>query len=185
MADEIWSPLESIVHAFWHVVESDLDEWRAQFVDDFRTDEERLAEFLGDEDSRDTLGWVLGVLRSLIEFSLLAPREPAQIDARVSGGTAEEVKPYVRALVALLAAFDAMRTAGSAGRARELVDMAFLHLNKFRVSLRTYGVFLTPYSGESVDQRVQRFKESAERVRHALSDADWDVLGHARMRDLR
>lgn len=188
VADETWKPIASLGRAAWEIIGSNLDEWRARFVDDFQQEERQLAEYLGDEDSRDTLRWVLGLLQSFLSLSLSLPADfVTQIDEALFArlGAAEEFKPYIRTLVLLMAVADARKVGAEPGRARDLMDVAFLEANKFRATLRRAGVSLSPFPTETVEERRQGLLESADRLRRSLSDEDWRVLEQARMRDLR
>jgi hypothetical protein len=188
VADEAWRPVASLSRAAWEIIGSDLDEWRARFVDDFKVEERQLAEFVGDEDSRDTLRSVLGLLKSFLGLTLAVPFDfLAQLDEAhfAALGADQEFKPYIRALVVLMAAAETRKAQGDPERGRELLDVAFLQLNKFRATLRRAGVFLTPFPNESVEERRQGLLESADRLRRSLSDDDWRVMDQARVRDLR
>ena len=189
VADETWKPVTSLGRAIREIIASDnLDEWRAKIVDDFREEESQLASFLGDEDSRDTLRWVLGLLQSIVGLTLSLPADfVSQIDetlfARV--GADEEFRRYVRSLVLLMAISEAKKAGDDPQRARELLDVAFLELNKFRATLRRSGVSLTPFPSETVEERRKGLLESAARLRRTLTDQDWRVLEQARMHNLR
>jgi len=84
-----------------------------------------------------------------------------------------------------MAAAETRRAEGDPQRARDLLDVAFLELMKFRATMRRLGVSLTPFPLETVEERRRGLLESADRLRKALSDEDWRVLEQARMRDLR
>jgi hypothetical protein len=188
VTEETWRPLLSLARAFWEIIGTNQNEWRARFVDDFKQEEKQLAAFVADEDSRDTLHWIVGLLQSFLGLALSVPPEfVTQIDesafVQLSGD--EDFKPYLRALIALMAATEARRTGGDPQRARDLLDVAFLNLTKFRAALRKHGVSLTPFPQETIDERRRGLLESADRLRQMLSDDDWRVLEHARMRDLR
>ena len=188
VADDTWKPVASIGRAFWEVVGANQDEWRARFVDDFKLEERQLAAFVEQEDSRDTLRWVLGLLHALLGLTLSVPPESMTgIDetrfARL--GADEDFKPYVRTLVVLMAAAETRKVGGTPERARDLLDVAFLEVNKFRGTMRRLGVSLTPFPSETLEERRRGLLESADRLRHTLSDDDWRILEQARMRDLR
>jgi hypothetical protein len=188
VADDTWKPVTSLGRAFWDVVGANVDEWRAKLVDDFKLEEEQLAAFVEQEDSRDTLRWVLGLLQSFLGLSLSVPPEVlSRIDeatfARASAD--EDFKPYIRTLIVLMAAAETRRAKGDPQRARDLLDVAFIELMKFRATMRKLGVSLTPFPLETVEERRRGLLESADRLRKALSDDDWRVLEQARMRDLR
>lgn len=189
VVDETWKPITSLGRAAWEIIASNnLDEWRARLVDDFSEEERQLADFLGDVDSRDTLRWVLGLLQSLVSLSLSFPGDSlAHVDEGLFArlGVDEEFKPYVRSLVLLMAVSEAKKVGAEPERARELLDVAFLQLNKFRATLRKAGISLSPFPTETVEQRRKGLLASADRLRRALSDEDWRVLEQARLHSLR
>ena len=188
IAEETWKPVAAIGRVFWSLVATSPDEWRARLVDEFKLEEQRLTAFLEQEDSGDTLRWILGLLQSFFGLTLSIPAEfIGQIDDNAIGqldGDAD-FRPYLRGCIALMGVNEVRRTGGDPQRARDLLDVAFLELNKFRATLRKHGVFLTPFPSESVEERRRRLLDSVERLRHALSDNDWRVLERARMHDLR
>jgi hypothetical protein len=187
--DETWKPITSLGRAAWEIIaRNNLDEWRARFVDDFHEEERQLADFLDDEDSRDTLHWVLGLLQSFVGLSLSLPADfMAHVDEALFArlGANQEFKPYVRSLVLLMAVSEAKKAGSDPQRPRELLDLAFLELNEFRATLRKAGVSLTPFPSETVEQRRKGLLESADRLRKALSSEDWRVLEQARLHNLR
>jgi hypothetical protein len=188
VTDEMWKPFGSLWRAFGKIVGKNQDEWRAKFVDDFKREEDQLAEFVEEDDSRDTLRWILGLLHSFLNLSLTVPAEfVSQIDeetlARASAE--EDFKPYVRSLFVLMAAAETRRAEGDPQRARDLLDVSFLELSKFRATMRKLGVSLTPFPSESVEERRRGLLESAGRLREALTDEDWRVLEQGRTRNLR
>ena len=191
VADETVKPLASLGSAFWLIVRENQDEWRSKLMDDFNREEHQLAAFVADDDSHDTLRCIVGLLRSLLGQSFSVPPEVipqlAQLDqtALAALESDEDFKPYLRAGVALMAAFETGKAGGDPRRARDLLDVAFLELNKFRAALRKHGVWLTPFPYETSDERHRGLLESADRLRNALSDEDWRVLEQARMHDLR
>ena len=157
-------------------------------VDDFRLEEQQLAAFLDEEDARDTLRWVLGLLSSFMGLALAIPPEfVRQVDESVIDqlGSDADFQPYLRGAIALMAANETRKAGGDPQRARDLLDIAFLELTKFRAALRKHGVFLTPFPNETVEERRRGLLESAERLRAALTDDDWRTLEQARMHDIR
>jgi hypothetical protein len=188
VADDTWKPVASLGRAFWEIIGGNLDEWRARLVDDFRQEEERLSEFVEDDDSRDTLRWVLALLQSFLGLTFSVPPEfIAKIDevTLAQASADEDFKPYIRTLVLLMAVAEGRKVGGDPQRARDLLDVAFLELNKFRATLRKQGVSLSPFPLETVEERRRGLLESADRLRNVLSEDDWRVLEQARMRDLR
>ena len=188
VADELWTPIATLGRALWEIVVADQDEWRARFVDDFRLEGQQLAAFIEEEDSRDTLRWVLGLLHSFLSLGLSVPPEVIPtIDESLLAtvGADEAFKPYIRTVVVLMAAAETRKGGGDPQRARDLLDVAFLEVYKFRATLRRQGVWLTPFPLESVEERHRGLLDAAARLRRTLSDDDWRVLEQARMRDLR
>jgi hypothetical protein len=188
VGDAAWRPLISLGLVFWETVATNLNEWRARFVDDFRQEEEFLAAFVDEDEARDTLRWILGLLQSYLSLSLSIPSEflsgldEAQF-ARL--GDDEDFKPYARGLVALMAAVETGRADGEPQRARDLLDVAFLALNAFRATVLRHGISLSPFPSETIEERRRVLLESADRLRTMLTDEDWRVLEQARMHDLR
>ena len=188
VADETWKPLASIGRVFRSMVAASPDEWRARLVDDFKLEEERFAAFVEQEDSRDTLRWILGLLQSFVGLALSVPAEVVgEIDDGLLDqlGADADFRLYLRGSLALMGANETRRTGGDPQRARDLLDVAFLELNRFRATMRKHGVFLTPFPFETVEERRRGLLESAHRLRDALSEDDWRVLEQARMHDLR
>lgn len=188
VTDDVWKPLMSLGQAFWELVGTNQNEWRARFVDDFKLQEQQLAAFVEQEDSRDTLRWVLGLLQSFLSLALSVPPESIGTvdEATIARASADEgFKPYMRTTVVLMAAAETRRVAGDPQRGRDLLDVAFLELSRFRATMRRLGVSLAPFPLETLEERRRSLLESADRLRMALSDEDWRVFGEARMRDLR
>jgi hypothetical protein len=188
VAEQIWRPLASIGRVCWSLVATSPDEWRAKLVDDFRLEQQRVAAFVEQEDSRDTLRWILGLLHSFLGLTLSIPAEflrPIDEGVLDNLGTDDDFRPYLRGTIALMGVIEARRTGGDPQRARDLLDVAFLELNAFRAKLRKHGVFLSPFSSESVEERRRELLDSVNRLRNALSDDDWRVLERARAHNLR
>jgi hypothetical protein len=188
VTDEIWKPFASLWRALGEIVGTNQDEWRAKFVDDFKLEELQLAAFVEQEESRDTLRWILGLLQSFLGLALSVPPEfIAQIDeaAFAKASADEDFQPYMRTVVVLMAAAETRRAEGDPQRARDLLDVAFLELSRFRSTMRKHGVSLTPFPSETIEERRRGLLESADRLRRTLSDDDWQVLEQARMHDLR
>ncbi len=188
VVEDTVKPLLSLGRAFREVVGASPDEWRARLMEDFKREENQLAAFVADEDSRDTLHWIVSLLRVFLGLTLSVPPEfIEQLDeAAFAGVTADEdFKPYLRALVVLMAAAEAAKEGRDPGRARDLLDVAFLELIKFRNVLRKHGVSLTPFPYETTDDRRKGLLEAVDRLRRTLSDDDWRVLEKARAGNLR
>jgi hypothetical protein len=184
VADELRAPIATLGRVFSEIVAARRDESRAKFDDDFELEERQLAAFVEQEDSRDTLRWVLALLQSVA--LTVSPEVITTVDENVFAklGADEDFKPYIRTLVVLMAVAETRTVGGDPQRARDLLDVAFLEMNRFRATLRKQGVWLTPFPFESVEERHRGLLEAAARLRQALSDDDWLVLEQARMRDL-
>ena len=80
------------------------------------------------------------------------PEVIAQIDETLFDrlGADRDFKPYIRVLVVLMAAAETRKGEGDPQRARDLLDVAFLELIKFRAALRRLGVCLTPFPLDTV-----------------------------------
>ena len=188
VAEETWKPVAAIGRVCWSLVATSPDEWRARLVDEFKLEEQRLTAFLEQEDSGDTLRWILGLLQSFVGLTLSIPAEfIEQVDDDVFDrlDADADFRPYLRSCLALMGANEVRRRGGDPQRARDLLDVAFLELNTFRATLRKHGVFLSPFPLESVEERRRALLDSVDRLRNALSDKDWRVLENARMHDLR
>ncbi len=188
VTDATWTPLAALSRALAEIVVANPEEWRARFVDEFALEEQQLAAFVAQQESRDTLRWILGLLHSFLGLALSVPPDfISQIDetAFTKVTADEDFKPYMRALVTLMAAAETRKAAGDPQRARDLLDVAFLELSKFRAVMRQHGVSLTPFPSETIEDRRRGLLESAHRLRNALSDDDWRVLEQARMHDFR
>jgi hypothetical protein len=188
VTDEVWKPLVSLWRALGEIVGTNQDEWRAKFVGDFRLEEQQLSAFVEHEESRETLRWILGLLQSFLSLALSVPPDfVAQIDEDTfaRAGADDGFKPYMRTLVVLMAAAEIPRAAGAPQRARDLLDVAFLELSRFRATMRKHGVSLTPFPSETIEERRRALLESADGLRKVLSEDDWRVLDRARIHDLR
>jgi hypothetical protein len=192
VADRIQEPLHAIGSAAWGALLGNHEESRALLMDVFRRDEELLARFLRDDDARDTLQWVVGLLRSFFNvfFSLIA-RLPLELLVSQAGkpaagaGLEPEAKPFFGGLVALMASVREAKQRGDQGRAAELLDVCFLELREFRGFMLQHGVSLSAFPDETVAERHRRVLESVARLRKSFSDEDWRVLDEARVHDLR
>jgi hypothetical protein len=189
VAERVLVPLQAIGRAVWGSLASSRDELRAFFMTELQREQERLTRFLPDDDTRDTLSWVVGFLRSFytvvvaeatsLDLAMIDESTWAKLDA------APEVKPLWRGLVALLAAGEEAREGSDPERAAHLVDVAFLKLREFRDLLGRRGLSLSAFPYETTAQRRKGLAHAAERLRAALTDDDWMTIEAARTRDLR
>jgi hypothetical protein len=186
--DETLKPLLLLGRAFWAIVGTNQDEWRARFVGDFKLEEQKLAAFVEEDDSRDTVGWIFGLLQSFLGLALSVPADfISQIDESILAqlGSDDDFKTYLRGSVVLMAAAETRKAGGDPQRARDLVDVAFLEMNKFRATMRKHGVSVTPFPSETLIDRRRRLLLGAKGLRNALSERDWRVMEEARFRALR
>jgi len=188
VSDDARLPLLSIARPFWRLVATNPGEWRARLMADFERNEQSLTAFVADEDSGDTLRWIVGILKSFAGLTLSVPSELAnELDEAAFASLKSDgnFNAYLRALITLMAAAEAAKQGGDPGRARNLLDVAFLELVKFRSALRKQGVSVTPFPYETIEERRRRLLEGSDRLRKALSPDDWRVLEQARVSDLR
>jgi hypothetical protein len=191
--DEVVSDLNSAIHAvsrtFFDWFASNPDGVRASLMADLRIQEECLRTFLPDDDSRDTLNWVLGVLRHFftVAFAFIPPEQrPAFDDAELAQVSSEPgFRSMMRALVALMAAFDGAQRQLSSSQCAELLDAAFLNLVDFSKAARRDGLWFAPFPNETLDERRESLQRYASRLRETLTADDWTTLDDARMSNLR
>jgi hypothetical protein len=93
--------------------------------------------------------------------------------------------PLSRGMVALMAAAHEAKRGTSAERARDLLDIAFLQLTEFRNLIRRHGAPFPVTPLETTDERRERLRFYAERMRAELTEEDAVVLDSARLRTLR
>ncbi len=189
VVEQVIVPFRAMGRVVWESLAANRDELRALTMQDFSTREECLIAFLSWEDARDTLAWVVGLLRSFYEFSFnsFTPGQAARLD----DGAWQEVTvdSNARALVAglfcFMAAADEARLGTERERAHDLLDVAFLELTKLRDAAREFGVWLSAFPFETLSQRRVHLLRDADKLRQVLSDDDWATMEQARMRDLR
>jgi hypothetical protein len=158
-------------------------------MEDLQRDETRLREYLDDEDAVDTLAWVVAFLRSFYGtiLTLLGPTELATLGQEAVEEHLEDprVLSLLKGQVALMAALEAPKEEGARERVVELLDVAFLEFMEFRDHLRRDGFWLSPFPGETSEERRTGALKYGLRLRNALTDSDWKALDGARMGDLR
>ena len=188
-AKQAWTPVLAIAKAFWDSFATNREQWRGALAADLQRDREALERFVDDDDARDTIEWIFGVLRSYYDVVLVVaqPNLILSVPDEALASIVEDTDflPLPAGQVALLGAIDAAKANEDAERARDLLDVAFLELNKARVALRRHGLWLTPFPDETQDQRGARALRYAERIRGIFSEEDVQALGAARLRDLR
>jgi hypothetical protein len=192
VAAEVCRPIEAIAQAGLKAASTAQGESRDTLMDRFQQDENLLSAFLHDEDARDTLRWVVGLLRSFFDasFHALAPL-PSESLARVGAEAARqaaaepEIKPVIRGIVAFTAALREAKDRGDPERVAELLNVSFLQLKDLLKLMRRNGVSMSTFPDETIEDRHRRLLESAARLRKSLTDDDWRVLDEARVHNLR
>ena len=180
-------PLQAI-GAAWQSLAPNLDEYRAALTQDFQREGARLGAFVETDDGRDTLSWVVNLLQSFyVLTSSVPPEQIAQIDETVwsAAAASAEMKPLWRGVVALMAAAEEAKRGSDAERARDLLDVAFLQLNEFRNFMSRQGAPFAVFPLETTDERRERLRHYAGRLRALLTDDDAAVLDGARLQRLR
>jgi hypothetical protein len=119
VATSAWKPLASFALAAGKFMNATRDELRARIAEDIDIEERQLAEFVGDEESRDTLRWVIGILREFMGLALSVPPEVLQgVDpgALDPAGNDPEFAHYLRGLLTLMAAHETRKVGGDSER---------------------------------------------------------------------
>lgn len=193
LVDEVMESLITALLALGQAVRkwlvANLDELVALWMQDLRSREERLTDFLVDEDSRDTLRWVLGWLRSFhkpIHGYPVSGRPPGRDDdaGRATGQDADFRSLYT-GLVCFMAASEEARLGASRERAQDLLDVAFLELHRLSREVRDVGLWVTAFPDETLEERRSRLLRDAERLRRSLGESDWLTIESARLQALR
>jgi hypothetical protein len=189
VARDLMEPVRALGRAVLDLPASNRDECRASVMDDLRREEGRLNAFLPDDDSRDTLAWVLGFLRSFfgLVMTMAETGHFASLDAEqlIEESNGPGLASFVRGQMALMAAVEAVREGVSADRCATLIDSAFLNFMAFRTAIRTQGLWLSPFPNETSGERQGSLLRYAARLREVLTDQDWQTLDNARIGDLR
>jgi len=189
VAEQVIAPMQAVGGAAWHALAANLDSYRAAVMTDFANDEGTLLAFVDDEDSRDTVAWITGLLRSFYGtiFTAIMPQQLATVDEGAWREIASmpEFAPFMRGLTVLMAAVEEARVGTDRQRARDLVDVAFLELTQFRDALRRHGLQLSAFPYATTEQRRELLTQAAQRVRKALTTEDWSSLQAARVANLR
>jgi len=185
---ELSEPVRALSRAVIELLISNREEFRTLGMDDLRREQDRLQAFLPDGDSRDTLAWVLGFLRSFFGLCLaIQPDQLATLDAEqiVQDSNNRELGLFMRAQVALMAAVEAARVGAQPDRCVRLIDSAFLNFMAFRTAIRSHGLWVSPFPNETSDERRESLLRYAARLRETLTDQDWQAQDAARVGDLR
>jgi hypothetical protein len=187
VTEDILPPFASLLRAIMETAGANRDEWQARLVGDLKAEERDLAAFIDRENAHDTLRWIVGLIQSFLALAFSASLESVRVETvRLDElGADEDFKPYLRGVVALMAAAETRKLRGDRQWARDLVDVAFLQLSRFRANLRTHGVSLMPFPFETLDDRRERLARSADALRKALTEDDWLVIEEARVGSLR
>ena len=186
VAEQVMVPMQAIGGVAWKALATNLDSYRAAVMTDFANEEDRLAAFVDDEDSRDTVAWITGLLRAFYATVLatVTPQQRVSVDERELSAL-PELPSFKRGVAALMAATEEARLGGDQRRARDLVDVAFLQLTQLRDVLRRHGLQLSAFPYATTEQRRESLGHAARRVREALTSDDWSALQAARVADLR
>ncbi|MEO7034765.1 MAG: hypothetical protein ABI548_12730 [Polyangiaceae bacterium] len=183
VARDLMEPVRALSRAILELLASNRDEFRASVMDDLLREEGRLNAFLPDDDSRDTLAWVLGFLRSFVGLvmTMVEPEHLASLDAEqlTQESTDPDLASFMRGQVALMAAVEAVRQGAGGDRCSTLIDSAFLSFMAFRSAIRNHGLWLSPFPNETSAERQQSLLRYAARLRETLTDQDWQTLERA------
>jgi hypothetical protein len=189
VAKAIVAPMQAVGGAVWHALAANLDAYRAAAMTDFADEEQTLSAFVVDDDSRDTISWITGLLRSFysMAFATISPEHLAAIgdDGGQAIASFSELAPFMRGMVALMAAAEEARNGADRGRAQDLVDVAFLNLSEFRDVIHRHGIQLSAFPYATTDERRQLLADASRRVRAAFTTDDWSALDRARLINLR
>ncbi|HEY6723379.1 MAG TPA: hypothetical protein VI197_05080 [Polyangiaceae bacterium] len=189
VAQELLEPVLALSQAAIQLLSSNRDEFRTFLMADLNQHEARLDSFLPDDDSRDTIAWMFGFLRSLLGtlLTIVVPNELSVIDQEqfAQATDSRELRSFMRAQVALTAAVQAAKDGVKPVRCAELIDIAFLDLMEFKKAIRSHGLWVSPFPTETSDEHRERLKRYADRLRETLTAEDWKTLDGARMGDLR
>lgn len=189
VARSLMAPMQAIGAAIWRTFSENMDELRAALMSDFSKEEASLVTFLEDDDSRTTLTWITGFLRSL--YSTIFSNLPMDELAPVFEQEVAELEQQPEAigsfigLATLMAAAEEARADGRVERARELVDCSFLQFREIRDRLRQEGLNLSAFPFETTEQRRDRLRKAVTHLRTALSQEDWRAISEARVSTLR
>ncbi len=188
VADLVIAAVSAIGQEALRTFADDIDEFQATLMSDLQREEERLRSFVAEEDAQDTVSRVIGVLRSFVSLAVAVPAAhvaPLGEAAWAQAVAASGMKPFLGGLVALMAAGQEAMEGGRPERARELIEVAYLQLIEFRDLARRNGLPLSAHPTETIEERRERLRRDADRLRGTLSDDDWRVLDEARLRDVR
>jgi hypothetical protein len=164
------------------------------FESEIEADRARVRALLPDDDSKDTLDWIMDFLQALMAAIVDATEDQPVPHALDVEEVEQEHDPpafraYLRGSVALMATIEIAKlpsaSATAVERAAELLDVAFLELMEF--SDRAADLLEAPFDPPSTApvHRGERLAFYAKAVRDTLTDADWEVIESARLGNLR
>lgn len=187
VARAITRPVVTVTTALWRTF-AGRNAWQSELEATFRQNAVLLRAFVSSGESGDTLAWCQGFLRSL--FSLTTVLDMDSWGSMRDEDLAPAIEhpdflALMKAQASLLAALELARDKGDADRAAELIDVAFLELCELQDSLRRAGLWVSPFSGETPEERAERTLRYARQTRQSLSEHDVQVLEDARVRALR
>lgn len=163
---------------------ANVDDLRAAFLEGFAEEEQDLAAQFSEEHAIDTVHRVFGFFRSLIALRSALDAFPANDVPLDSIALSPELAAYSSGAAALFAAVEETRERGSSARANELLDIAYLHLSRFARRVKD-RLEISSAPEATVLERRSRLLADFVRLRSTLSEADWNRLEHARLRNLR
>ncbi len=184
---EAVKPLASLGGAFWTTFAGTPEAWQATISSAIHRDVGLLDQLL-DEDRRESLLWIKGLLTSFFDLvlrhTLIA--DQAALDKAVTTATPPPaIRHWVTSQVALMAAVDLAKRNEKTERVGDLIDVAFLELLAFKDAAAKDGVWLTPFPGETKEARANRVLRYAELARGVLTEEDVAAFEEARLRELR
>jgi len=183
---EAVKPLASLGGAFWATFAGSPEAWQATISSAIHRDVGLLDQLI-DEDRRASLRWIKGLLTSFFDLvlrhTLIA--DQAALDKAVTAAQPSAIRHWVTSQVALMAALDLAKRNEKTERAGDLIDVAFLELLAFKDAAARDGIWLTPFPGETKEERANRVLRYAELARGVLTEEDVAAFEEARLRKLR
>jgi hypothetical protein len=188
-ARQTWPAMQAFTLAFWKSVAQDRGAWGKTLSAELQQDRERLEQFVEDEDSRETIEWLFSFTEEML-LRLLPLIGPGFYDAIPEEAWSKapedpDLLPLLTGSIALTAALDAANEGQDRERARDLLDIAFLELSRARDYFQRFGLWISPFPGETPEVRTARTLRYAERARTALTAEDVGAFEAARLRALR
>ncbi|MBI3200840.1 MAG: hypothetical protein HYZ29_04785 [Myxococcales bacterium] len=183
VAKVLAKPFIAVASALWKALAS-RDAWQSELESALRQDTALMNQFLADDDTRETLAWCLGFMRSLVGLTSIVNMEVLERLQEEQLASVVEQPQFIvlmKAEAALLGTLQIARNGGDPQRTAELIDLAFMLLCEMQDGLRRDGSWLNPFVGESAEERAERTLRYARQVRDVLSEDDVEVLDAARL----